>query len=359
VIGKFYPPHRGHHLLIRTAASVSERVTVVVMGASAESISMTDRVAWLREVHAPETHVTITSILDDVRIDYHDDAVWRAHVELMRTAAQAITAVPIDAVFTSEPYGDELGLRLGARHVLVDQPRALVPVSGTRVRASPIEGWEYLAPPVREALAMRIVLIGAESTGKTTLARRLAERLRDRTGLHATTWVPEYGRERSIEKLAHARAHATLNDLPAPTLADVPWDSQDFIQIAQRQAQRESEAARHRGPLVICDTDAFATGVWHTRYLGNRCAKVEALSAAGHRLYLLTHHDDVPFIQDGLRDGEGIRAWMTQEFENRVVEAGHTFRWLRGVMLESRVECALALVDEHLRHGWGFAAPAG
>ena len=44
VMGKFYPPHVGHRLLVRTAAATCERVTVLVLAHPAESISLEDRV---------------------------------------------------------------------------------------------------------------------------------------------------------------------------------------------------------------------------------------------------------------------------------------------------------------------------
>ena len=48
--------------------------------------------------------------------------------------------------------------------------------------------------------------------------------------------------------------------------------------------------------------------------MGAPTPSVDAL-ARHHPLYLLTHHDGVPFEQDGIRDGESIRAWMTGRFE--------------------------------------------
>jgi HTH-type transcriptional repressor of NAD biosynthesis genes len=175
VIGKFYPPHAGHHHLVRRAAAEAARVTVVVMAASVESLALADRVAWLREVHAADANVTVVGIVDDHPVDYGSDAIWRAHVALMQEAARGVTALPVDAVFTSEPYGDELARRLGARHVAIDPPRAAHPVSGTAVRADPVAHWGALAPCVRGHLAWRIVLVGAESTGKTTLAAALVD----------------------------------------------------------------------------------------------------------------------------------------------------------------------------------------
>ncbi|MEQ1504804.1 MAG: helix-turn-helix domain-containing protein [Myxococcota bacterium] len=206
VIGKFYPPHAGHHLLVHAAASACDRLTVVVMAASVESIPLAVRVGWMREVHADEPNVTVTGIVDDVEIDLHSDAVWQAHVDLMRRAARGVSDAPVDAVFTSEGYGAELGRRLGARHVAIDPDRTLVPVSATAVRADPIGQWHQLAPCVKAGLARRVVLVGAESTGKTTLARALAERLAGRGDAWADTrWVPEYGRDYTIRAVARAR----------------------------------------------------------------------------------------------------------------------------------------------------------
>lgn len=352
VIGKFYPPHAGHHHLVRAAARGAARVTVVVLAATVESIALADRVAWMREVHAADTNVTIAGIRDDHPVDLESDDVWRAHVALMEEAARTVTAEPVDAVFTSEAYGEELARRLGARHVPVDPARAAHPVSGTAVRADPVAHWGALAPCVRGHLAWRIVLVGAESTGKTTLAEAIAAHLRARGGAFAdAAWVPEAGREVTAHKLAALGPDADMDGLA--------WTTSDFVDIAREQARRELAAARAGAPVVVCDTDAFATGIWHERYRGAPSPAVDALGAAApFHLYLLTHPDDVPFAQDGLRDGEHLRAWMTARFAERLDAEGRRWAWLRGGR-EARVAQALAAIDARLAAGWEFAAPLG
>jgi HTH-type transcriptional regulator, transcriptional repressor of NAD biosynthesis genes len=109
--------------------------------------------------------------------------------------------------------------------------------------------------------------------------------------------------------------------------------------------------------VLVCDTDAFATGVWHERYVGRRSASVEALGRK-HALYLLTHPDDVPFFQDELRDGEAIRRWMTDIFVARLDESGRRWRWLRGSR-EQRLQGALEAIDALLAEGWRLADPLG
>ncbi|WP_338675688.1 adenylyltransferase/cytidyltransferase family protein [Streptomyces sp. SCSIO 30461] len=175
VLGKFYPPHAGHHHLVRTARERCERLTVLVCAASVESVALRDRVAWMREVH-PDTEVV--GAVDDIPVESTDPATWDAHIAIFRAA------VPrrVDAVFTSEPYGTELARRFRAESVCVDPDRTVFPVSGTAVREDPVGCWDFLEPPVRAALARRIVVLGAESTGTTTLARALSARLRERGG---------------------------------------------------------------------------------------------------------------------------------------------------------------------------------
>ena len=358
VIGKFYPPHAGHHLLIRTAAALCERVSVVVMASKVESIPLDLRLAWVREAHARQPNVKAVGVWDEHPIDYQDDALWQAHVALMLEGARSLNDVPIDAVFTSESYGPELGRRLGARHVAVDPARGLEPISGKQVRRDPAAAWEQLEPPVRGWLARRVVVLGAESTGKSTLAAELARRLRARGGAFGLTrWVPEYGRQYTVDFIARERGRAQLEGRPPPALEELAWPSSGFEEIAAEQNRLEDEAARAGGPVLLCDTDAFATSVWHERYVGKRSPAVEALARA-HPLYLLTHPDDVPFAQDGLRDGERIRHWMTQVFVERLTATGRRWSWLRGSR-EQRLTAAVDTVDALLAEGWKLADPLG
>ncbi|MBC9715279.1 AAA family ATPase [Streptomyces sp. TRM66268-LWL] len=343
VLGKFYPPHAGHHHLVRTAAARCERLTVLVCAASVESVSLEDRVAWMREVH-PD--VTVVGAVDDIPVDLHDPEVWAAHMAVFRAA------VPdeVDAVFTSEAYGDELARRFGARHECVDVSRSRFPVSGTAVRKDPVGNWEFLAGPVRAALARRVVVLGAESTGTTTMARALTEHYRARGGVWAgTRCVDEYGRDFSERKLAELWAVR-----PGAEWAEVSFSSAEFPVIAREQRRREDAAARLGSPVLFCDTDAFATTIWHERYMGGPYPA--APEPAGQHLWLLTDHEGVAFEDDGLREGEELRPWMTARFRSELVRTGRDFRVLTGAH-DDRLARAVAAVDELLGAGWHFTDP--
>ncbi len=79
-----------------------------------------------------------------------------------------------DAVFTSEDYGDRYAAFMGSTHVLVDKARLQVPCSGTAIRTNLSRNGNIWEPPVRAWFVKRICVLGAESTGTTTLAQALA-----------------------------------------------------------------------------------------------------------------------------------------------------------------------------------------
>jgi HTH-type transcriptional repressor of NAD biosynthesis genes len=320
VFGKFYPPHRGHKLLIDRAAAQCDALTVMVMSAASEDISGELRASWLAEIH-PDVTVMHTPTPADLPQSWpeEDEASWARFVAFIRSRH----AGRIDKLFTSEWYGESTARRLGCEHVSVDPLRHIVPISGTQVRDAPWQHADALEPCVRAHYVVRVAIVGAESTGKTTLAKNLAAHFQ-------TLWVPEFGREFS-DSVGHS--------------AEEPydkWKPEDFAQIAKVQQERADVAARSAFRVLICDTDPLATQIWQERYTGvagdfryPRC-----------RLYLFTS-PDIPFVQDGTRDGEHVREWMTKRFEEVLLTEALPFVRLRGTA-DERFSAAVAAIEEIL-----------
>ncbi len=282
VVGKFYPPHAGHHYLIDTALAHADHVTVMVCDAEGQSIPAKLRASWLREAH-PAAHIRV---IEDIGKD-DDSVAWAAYT------IQLLGYKP-DVAFTSEEYGTPWSKAMQCEHYLVDIDRKKYPVSGTKVRGNPYAYWEFLSPPVRAYYAKRICVVGAESTGTTTLSKELAKH-------YKTTWAPEYGRFYTEGKLLANKQGGR-------------WYSHEFTVIADLQNKTEDELARYCNKILICDTNAFATELWHERYMSTMSQTVKKLAAKNkYDLYILTG-DEIPFEQDGMRDGEHIRHDMHQRF---------------------------------------------
>jgi NadR type nicotinamide-nucleotide adenylyltransferase len=274
----------------------ADEVTVIVCDHADQTIQGVLRASWLREIH-PTARVIV--VPDNVPAD--DSKAWADYT------LQVLGYHP-DVVFTSEAYGEAYAHHLNARHVSVDPHRALNPISGSMIRSDPFGHWEFLEPCVRAYFAARIVVIGAESTGTTTMARALAEHF-------CTAWVPEFGRSYWEGKL---------------TGGDSAWTTDEFTFIATQQNRFEDQLARVCNKLLICDTDSFATSIWHERYMESSSDEVDALSRGrAYALYLLTDID-APFTQDGTRDGAHIREHMHMRFEEELQRRGKPYVLLTG-----------------------------
>lgn len=139
------PLHNGHVLLIETAFQQCDRVTVCLLSQSGEPIAGETRLRWLTEIYDPKACAVIHHTAKLPR----DDTGY-GHWEEWLSSIRNVCTDDYDAVFSSEEYGQRLAADLGAQHVLVDEARTAVPVSGTAIRANPQENFKFLPAIVRE-----------------------------------------------------------------------------------------------------------------------------------------------------------------------------------------------------------------
>jgi NadR type nicotinamide-nucleotide adenylyltransferase len=316
VLGKFLPYHTGHAHLIRTARAQVDELTVLVCSIAQEPIPGAARFNWVRQSQ-PDCRVVHVSEEVPQAPEEHRD-FWGIWTDLIRRYAGAV-----DTVFSSESYGDRLAECLGARHVCVDAQRVCYPVSGTAVRDDPMALWEFIPPVVRPSYAHRIAILGAESTGKTMLAERLAQRF-------ATNWVPEFG-----------RAYCEQRDVRGLT-------TEDFDAIARGQIVAEEDAARRANRVLICDTDIRTTATWCELIRGGRSAWLAHEASVREYSHALLLAADVPWVNDGTRVLKDERGRHTELLEAELRRTNQGFTRVSGPF-EDRLHQAAAAVGRVLR----------
>ncbi len=180
--------------------------------------------------------------------------------------------------------------------------------------------------PQTSSRCLRVVLYGPESTGKTTLAKALADH-------YQTAWVPEFARPYLQEKWDKEQAVCTLDDLPI---------------IAQGQLTAENAAIQKANKLILCDTNILVTKVWSETHFKGYCApELNTILAQTHYdLYLLTSID-VPWEKDDLRDRPNDREQMFTYFKQQLEVYNFPFLVLEGNPKE-RVEKAVTAIDQLL-----------
>ena len=131
--------------------------------------------------------------------------------------------------------------------------------------------------------SVRVVVLGAESTGKTTLCRALA-------AAYNTVWVPEYGRQLTEEKMG------------ALTFAD-------HLHIAQQHIETEDEQLAQTRRFLFVDTNAITTSLY-SYYYYQRCDPALLQLARDCRkryAHTVVCQPSIPFEADGWRGPEALR----------------------------------------------------
>ena len=180
----------------------------------------------------------------------------------------------VDFIVTSELYGDFVAEYMGIRHILFDMERLKVPISATKIRTSLFENWDFLPDAVKQDYIFKVVILGTESTGKSTLTQRLGDYFEMPT-------VMEAGR-------------------------DIVEDSNDFVfedlyKIIEEHTRRIQNVMNSLQPFIFIDTDWHITASYARQFFG-KSLEIPDIYKGIHRAQLyLYSKKDAPYIQDGTR----------------------------------------------------------
>ncbi len=357
VVGKFAPFHNGHKLVVDTALKDMD-VVIVLVYANPDFADMPvhARANWIREIY--KNLPVYVFIPENPPPDTADDFTQREFVKTWLEAHRAELPFGskhwIDVVYGSDAYIPGFADHIGASHQVVDAHREQFPVSGTAIRAITHQltasakihlvheniwcDWDSdllyeLQQLVPEAVhrglqfwmrpVKSVVFLGAESTGKSTLAERMALE-------YDTVFVPEYGRE--------------------------VWESKngdleltDYVHIAHRHRELEAENALRANRYLFVDTNAITTMFLGFVYHGDALPELTKLARDAETRY---HHvfvcdDDIPFHQDGWRDDSAWRSRAQSLVRYDLAVRGVPYTMVSG-SLEHRVKQVKAVLESRL-----------
>ncbi|MDM5178728.1 AAA family ATPase [Massilia sp. CCM 8695] len=160
---------------------------------------------------------------------------------------------------------------------------------------------------------LRVAILGAESSGKSTLAAALATHF-------GTVWVPEYLRE---------FVDAT---------GRVPQESDQFP-IALTQMAREDAAARQASRFLFCDTTPLMTAIYSRWYWNRVDAQLSVLEQRHDYAITLVTAPDGPWEADGLqRESEAVRQTIHEQVVQMLDERGIGYSLVTGSLDERMVQ---------------------
>lgn len=322
-VGKFWPPHAGHVRLIRKLTTNCERVFILVCASKNQVPSGIQRSMWLQAMF-PEAEV----VVDNDWCAWHYPGECRTScTELWAGRVKELGLLPIHVVAAGESYAEGFAKALQAKCIWLDRHDEVS--RGTSIREDLAGNWLELPRVVRAGLYRRVVILGAESTGTSTLASDLSRCLN-------APLVAEVGRTYSWQLFAQAGSMGAIS-----------WSEENFWQIVNSQIQLERDSIWGDleslpgtfGPWLVCDTDTLATVAWWERYLNHDNKAIQKF--ANSRLadfYVHTSPDGIEFDDsDPLRDGAHVRLAMSDRFRALLVTSGRPWLEVAGSR-EARVE---------------------
>lgn len=324
--GSFNPLHLGHVDCIIQAANMCRELYIVLsVGHNRQEIDARVRYRWLYQLTKHIGNVTIIMLEDSAETkEAYTEEYWQGDAEKVK----AQVGKPIDIVFCGSDYDEnsfwnkcypESELYIFKRNE----------ISSTELRKAPYKHFEWLPNIVKPYYAKKVLLMGSESTGKSTLTINLANRFN-------TNYIDEAGR-----------------DISERSGTDLLMLSEDFTEILLQHKLNEIKAVENSNKVLFIDTDALVTQFYMSFLDDPGIEKNRALSDAIDALnrydLILFLEPDVEFVQDGDRS-EVIRD-DRKKYSDRIKELlrshGKQFVSVSGSYQE-RYEIAVRAVESML-----------
>jgi HTH-type transcriptional repressor of NAD biosynthesis genes len=310
VAGRFMPLHKGHVALIRFAAAHCDELVISVFSTATDPIPGELRLAWVREEFMRYVKIKV------IRVDVpgSSNKTW--------TSVISDQLGPFNYVFGSGNRDEAMAEMLEASYISFDPGRNENPISGKDILQHPFQYWDFIADPARSHFVKRICFYGPESTGKSTMAQRMAER-------YQTEFVPEVAKE---------------------FISSNQFSTNDIIRIAHAQTVRIQQKTSIANKILFCDTDLITTAIYSDIYLHSIPPVVKSLELQIRYDQYFLFDIDVPWVPDGLRDLGDKRQEVFLRFKNELEQREIPYILVTGSHAQ-REQQIVRFVDDLLVNG--------
>ena len=326
--GSFNPLHMGHvDCIIRAANMCKELYIVLSIGHNRGEIDGRIRYRWIYQLTKHIGNVKIITLEDEaVSKAEYDEKYWQSDADKVKAAV----GKHIDVVFCGSDYDENsFWNKCYPESVLFIFPRN--GISSTEIRKNPYAHWDRIPNIVKPYYVKKVLLMGGESTGKSTLTINLANRFN-------TNYIDEAGR-----------------DISERSGTDMLMLSEDFTEILLQHKLNEIKALEYSNKVFFEDTDTLITQFYMGFLEDPGIAKNKALSDAIDALnfydLILFLEPDVAFVQDGDRSEEirDNREKYSDQIKELILSHGKQFVTVSG-SFEERYEKAVAEVNRLINY---------
>ncbi len=312
--GSFDPLHKGHLSVIMKGASECEKFYIVLSySRKRDSIPMEYRYRWIWGLteHFGNTKIILLED-DEVSKDAYDkSSLWKEGASrIKKEIGEKIDVVYCGSDYSSkkiyEKYYDE------SRIIYIS--RNEINISSTEIRKNPLLSWDYIPKIAQPYFVKKILFAGGESTGKSTIVRKLAD-------YYGTNYVSEAGRDICME--AGGEDFMTHEDLHKCLIY---------------QKADELRALKESRKFIFVDTDALITKFFVQFLLKDekekeKCEKLaDAITEINSFDLIFFLEPTVSFVQDGTRNVkiQNEREKYSQQIKKLFDEKGIAYQTVDG-----------------------------
>lgn len=309
VLGKFMPPHKGHEYLFRFAKQYCDNLTIMVDCLKEQTISPELRKSWIEELITGVNVVALKKFMPQSPTEIEN--FW----EIWKEEIYSTSGKP-DVLIAAMDYGWELAKVLDCKFIPLDIARQSIPISATEIRENPFKNWDFIVESARGHFMKKVCFIGPESTGKSTIANKLANEFK-------TVYIPEY-------------AEAIIKN-------QGDFFESNVKEVAFAQIRTEKALERMVNKIMFCDSDIITTMVWAEHLFGK--FDIELYEIAQSQKYDMTFlfYPDTPWVEDEHRKVSNksseneFRFKMFSEMEKKLVAYKRPYKIIKGSFEEKEL----------------------
>jgi HTH-type transcriptional repressor of NAD biosynthesis genes len=315
--GKFLPFHNGHLFAILKAAELVDELYVVLcynreldrricQQDACKDMPPELRLAWIAHTLKKYNYANIKIIAVEYFEDNYD---WKkGSDEIKRQIDGELTHV-----FSSEPANDVhfSNNYPNAKHVILDQHRSFLHISGTQVRRGKF--YEDVPPIVKAHFIKKILITGIESVGKSTFVQKLAH----------------YFNSIGIQEIGRQYCEDYQNFLTPDMFPD----------IAMKHWIAQQDSLINCNEFLFVDSDAVVTEYYlykyHNIHVNNLIKEIILKQDYDYIFYL---NSDVPWVADGYRFLEDTREGDDEHLKSMYKKYGIDFIEISGLDYEQKLK---------------------
>lgn len=323
-------PTIGHQYLVEFASNFIpyyDKLYVIINALHQEPITLYQRLAAFKQQFKNKSNVVILGSYDDMPQNPEDHPdfwnVWKNFIEniIFENTGKRNN---LKYLFASENYGHKLSEALGVTFIPVDIDREIFNVKGTDVRKNIRFNFDKIMPEFKKELAFKVTLFGAESCGKTTMAKALTKHFNSyRKAIFAHEWARPYLETVGIE-----------------------ITEEKMETIFKGQLALQKSLIDMKSEFIIQDTDLFSTlGYYKIMNMNYPYHFDDIAIDYASDLYLIMN-SDIPFEKDPLRYGGDVRTSNDKFWIELVQRYGLNYHIVKNTDRNLQFdECVTAIIE--------------